>query len=433
MKDEFVANRGGLDYLDALAAQEKRPLSADEQTAYDRAVVRNDELATQIPEFLDRDKRYDVVADATAGIVAPENGRSIHVSPARTNDRLVSYDASRANKPYRHGVAVEEMGRFAYEVGRAKLERIIGKITPDEASEVLSRWDVNPSNELGRVVAHGVAADGTAPVTIEGDLVKFVDANRYAVNASRQLPMPDNHAPTFKRPRTTQRTTVGQQVTEGDVLSSQRMQNTGDTVTKLTRGGVLSLSEQEIDFTDPAMLGLAIEDLAQSYAIDTDTVLTAAIAAAFTASTHTVVSNTAAAAVFITALAASASATYGTAKQIPDTLFVALDRWAYLAGLTDTTGRPIFPVVGPFQDAGSNLGGVSTFTGFNIMGLKVVVDPNFASGTWGTAVSNLVEFYEQNKGLLSINVPSTLEVQYAYRGYCAANVYQNGVNGLATS
>ncbi len=29
---------------------------------------------------------------------------------------------------------------------------------------------------LQRVVAHGVQADGTAPVTIEGDLINFVDS-----------------------------------------------------------------------------------------------------------------------------------------------------------------------------------------------------------------------------------------------------------------
>lgn len=433
MKEEFDANRGGLDYLDALAAQEKRPLSADEQIAYDRAVVRNDELATQIPEFLDRDKRYDVVADATAHVVAPEAGRSSVHADGTARDRLVTYDASRAAQPFRHGVAVEEMGRFALEVGRAKLGRVTGKMSADEASEVLNRWDVDPSNELGRVVAHGIAADGTAPVTIEGDLIKFVDANRYAVNAVRQLPMPDNHAPTFKRPRTTQRTTVAQQVTEGDVLSSQRLQNTGDTVTKTTQGGVLSLSEQEIDWTDPAMLGLAIEDLAQSYAIATDKVLTAALEVAFTASVQTVVSNTATAAVFTTQLAAAIVACYGTAKQVPDTLFVALDRWGYLAGLTDTTGRPIFPPVGPQNASGSNGGALARFTGFNIMGLNVVVDPNFTTGVWAVGVSSLAEFYEENKGLLSVNVPSTLEVQYAYRGYVAANVYTQGVNALETS
>ncbi len=289
------------------------------------------------------------------------------------------------------------------------------------------------SDVLQRVVAHGVAADGTAPVTIEGDLVKFVDANRYAVNAARRVPMPDNHAPTFKRPRVTQRTTVGQQVTEGDVLSSQRLQLTGDTVTKLTRGGVLSLSEQEIDWTDPQMLGLAIQDLAESYAIDTDTVLTAAIEAQADQASAVVLSLTAAPDVFLKAIADAAGVVYAAAKRLPDTLFVSVDRWSYLLSLVDTTGRPLFLSGQQFNSIGSG-GNASSFSGsMNIAGLNVVVDPNFNTNVWCVAASSLVEFYEQDKGLLSINVPSTLEVQYAYRGYAAANVYPQAICGFETS
>lgn len=433
LADEFAKNRAGLDYLDALAAQEKRDFTADERTSYDRTVARNDEIEKELPEALGREARYDAVAASTATVLKPAAGTPAPTETGRayTNPRNgVTFDPAKAGQPYRPGMgsmATEEIGEFALALGRAKL----GKITTDEANEVLSRWDVNvEQNELGRVVAHGVAADGTAPVTIEGDLIKFVDANRYAVNRARRLPMPDNHAPTFKRPRVTQRTTVAQQVTEGDVLSSQRLQLTGDTVTKLTRGGVLALSEQEIDWTDPALLGLAIEDLAESYAIDTDTVLTAAIEAAVDEGTETILSLTAASDVFIQALATGAATVYGRAKRLADVLFVAIDRWAYMAGLVDGDGRPMFPITGPMNAAGGDSDGLRTFSGFNVMGLDVVVDPNFSSNVAIIAVSQLCEFYEQNKGLLSIAVPSTLEVQYAYRGYVAANVYANGVNGL---
>lgn len=430
LKDEFDANRAGLDYLDALAAQEKRDLTADERAQYDGAISRMEIIETEIPAVLARDARFDATAAVTAGFT-PDKGRaSVHADGTTRDRSIVTYDPAKAGQPFRHSVAVEEMGQFALDVGRAKLGRITGKVTADEADEVLNRWEVNPANELGRVVAHGVAADGTAPVTIEGDLIKFIDSNRYAVNAARRLPMPDNHAPTFKRPRTTQFTTVGQQVTEGDVLSSQRLQNTGDTVTKTTRGGVLALSEQEIDWTDPAMLGLAIEDLAQQYAIATDTVLTAAITAAASDATETVLSITPTAAQLVTALAAAAGVVYAASKKQPDTVFVDVAQWAVLAGITDTTGRPLFPIVGAQSQnvAGNNVGGIASFTGFNVLGLNLVVDPNFAvANTFILAVSSLVEFYEQNKGLLSINVPSTLEVQYAYRGYVAANVYAQGL------
>jgi hypothetical protein len=282
------------------------------------------------------------------------------------------------------------------------------------------------ADELGRVVAHGVAADGTAPVTIEGDLIKFVDANRYAVNASRHLPMPDNHAPTFKRPRASQLTTVAQQVTEGDILSSQRLQLTGDTITKTTRGGVLALSEQEIDWTDPALLGLATQDLAEQYAVATDTVLTAAIVAAASDATETILAaSEPTAAQFVTAITTAAGVVYAASKTLPDVLFVDVNWWTRIAALVDTTGRPLFSTTGPFNTFGQ-VNDVRSFQG-NVLGLQLVVDPNFAADTMIVAASKFVEFYEQNKGLLTINVPSTLEVQIAYRGYVAANVYAQGL------
>lgn len=112
-------------------------------------------------------------------------------------------------------------------------------------------------------------------------------------NAARSTPLSASSCRTTTprhSKRVTRRTTVGTQVTEGDVLSSKRLRLIGDTITKVTKEGVLSLSEQEIDFTDRAMLGLAVQDLAESYAIDTDLRQTAAIEASITEGTDTVLS-----------------------------------------------------------------------------------------------------------------------------------------------
>lgn len=283
--------------------------------------------------------------------------------------------------------------------------------------------------ELGRVLAHGTSADGTQPVTVEGALVNLVDANRYAVNASSRFDIPQNHSSTFIRPRVTQRTTAAIQTAQGDVLSSQALQLTGDTITKKTYGATLALSEQELDWTDPAMLDAATQDLARSYAIATDTVLTAAITAA--ATSHTVVSLTASAAVWAAGVSTAAAAVYAAAKRMPDVLFVAPDRWAYLTSLVDTTGRPIYPM-GQAVNADGSSAGIS-FMGLNVQGLRVVVDPNFATNTAIVAASDLVEVYEQDKGLLSIAAPTSLETLVAYRGYFAVNVYPAGCEAITAS
>ncbi len=411
LKGEFTDLRGGLQYLDELAAVEGRAFTDAEQVAYDGACTRMEAIEADITTTLARQERFDAVAGVVADITEPApglitgradyQGAPIHTEPRPTRP----FDAF-------------DLGEYAKVVGRATVDRVLGRVD-DET--------------LQRVVAHGVSSDGTAPVTIEGDLVKFVDANRYAVNAARLLPMPDNKAPTFKRPRVSQRTTAGSQANEGDVLSSQRMQVTGDTVTKLTRGGVLSLSEQEVDWTDPAMLGLAIQDLAESYAIDTDNVLCDAIEAAATAndSTETILAATLpTAAAFVAAVTAASGVAYASAKRLPDTLFVDTNWWSRILGIVDTTGRPVFPPAGQSVNSHGTSDGVTSFGGINVLGLNVVVDPNFTADFMCVAVSSLVEFYEQNKGLLSINAPSTLEVQYAYRGYVAANVYNQAIASI---
>ena len=427
LKQEFIGLRDGCKYLDALAGIEKRDLTDAEKASYEVACTRMEAIEADITTTLARQAKFDKVADVNvvAGVVDTVPAAEVHTRIEHVAPRSpVTYDPQLAGTAFdsrRSSEIVTKTGEYLLRMGRAAFG-----MAPLEGQDA-----VEPEI-LKRVVAHGVAADGTAPVTIEGDLVKFVDANRYAVNAARQLPMPDNHAPTFKRPRVMQRTTVGQQVTEGDVLSSQRLQLTGDTVTKGTYGGVLSLSEQEIDWTEPAMLGLAIQDLAESYAIATDTVLTAAIEAQADQASAVVLSLTAASDVLFKAVADAAAVVYAASKKLPDTFFVAVDRWAYLAALTDGDGRPLFPNAGPMNVPGSG-SGVASFTGWSILGQKVVVDPNFNTNIWALASSQLVEFYEQNKGLLSINVPSTLEIQYAYRGYAAANVYAQGVCGFETS
>lgn len=280
---------------------------------------------------------------------------------------------------------------------------------------------------LQRALQHGVSGDGISPVTIEGDLVKFVDANRYAVNASRRIPMPDNRSQTFERPRLTQSTQVDTQAAQGDVLASRRITTTGDTITKVTKGGTLALSEQEIDWTEPAMLGLAIQDLAEQYAIESDSDLTAAIEAKVTTN-NTVVALDASAADFVLALAEAQAAEYATSKKLPDVLYAGTNRWAYLLGLTDNDGRPLYANIGAQVNAGGSVSGTSF--GGNVGGLVLCVDPNFDPDFLAVAASQLVEFYEQDKGLLNVDAPSTLEVIYAYRGYVAANPYAQGLQGL---
>ena len=407
LQDEYETLKRSLDAFDATAASEHRDLNEDETVEYDGALKRMDVIETSLAKLDKQDARFAAVAETTQ-----------RVSPraARTNPRTI---------------VLPTMGEQLLIRGRHALGKDSNVDGTDYETLVRSFED----ETLQRVVAHGVQSDGLSPTTIEGDLVKFVDASRNAVASSRRLPMPDNKSNTFKRPRLSTVTSAALQSAEGDVLSSTRAALTGDTVTKHTYGGVVSFSEQEIDWTDPAMLAVTLQDLAEQYGIVTDDVLCTAIETASTASDATTLALDAASDAVIAAVAAASAIAYGTSKKMPDVLYAAPDRFFYLASLVDGDGRPVFPVAGGtiVNSAGSNAPGVTSWGSMNVLGLRVVVDPNFTSNFLAVAVSQLVESYEQNKGLLSIAAPSTLEVQYAYRGYFATNVYSQGFGALEAS
>jgi hypothetical protein len=306
--------------------------------------------------------------------------------------------------------------------------------TPGEYVHAFIRAELRGDREafddvLTRVVATDstIETAGLVPTEITGDLIKFVDANRYVVGSMREMPMP-TAGKTFTRPRATQRTLAGKQVAEFGELTSQQLTIVGDAIPKSTHGSVLEVSEQDIDWTDAAMLQIVLEDMADSYALSTEAEAAAAVEAGIVHGTNDgTLSLTADAATFHQAIAAAAGAVYGTAKRLPDTLYVAVDRWAYLVGLVDLQGRPLYPNLGPVNAPGTM--NVASFDGAP-MGLKLVVSPAFRQGFVALGVSRLLEQFEMNKGLVMVPQPATLSVQIAYRGYFATNVQTKALVAL---
>jgi hypothetical protein len=313
-------------------------------------------------------------------------------------------------------------------------ERTVPTMTPGEYVSTLIRArlddDTRTLETLARAVQNESIADtlGIVPTLILGDLIKFVDATRYVVTSMRPMPMPAG-GKQFNRPRMTTRTLAGQQVNEFDQLQSRAMVIDPDPVTKHTHGTVLNVSEQDIDWTDPALMQIAIEDMAESYAISTEAEAGAAVEAAIVHGTNDGTLDPAATApVFHQALANGAASCYSTAKMLPDTLYASVDRWAYMVGLVDADGRPMYPTLGPVNAPGQL--NATSWDGAP-MGLKFVVSPAFRPGFVALGASRYIEKYEQVKGLLQIPDPSTLSVVVAYRGYFTENVQTKALFALS--
>jgi hypothetical protein len=155
-------------------------------------------------------------------------------------------------------------------------------------------------------------------------------------------------------------------------------------------------------------------DLADQYAIDTETTVAAAFKTAATGPAVVVGADTLEG--WATALYAAAAQSYGVAKKLPDRIWCSLDVWAMLGPLADIN-RLIFPPGGNALAAA----GESNLTSFqgNMFAVPRIVVPTFPNGTAIVGSSDLYEVYEEVIGLLSVIEPSILGVTIAYGGYVA--------------
>jgi len=260
---------------------------------------------------------------------------------------------------------------------------------------------------------------GIVPVPILGPV--FADINYIApvLSALGTRAMPNAGAgATFIRPTWTTHPTAAQQSTELTAVSATTAVIASNTVTKVTFAGQATLSYQVIDFTDPAAMQIIVQDLAGQYlvAIDNyaaDNLLTAATSAGVWDLSVTDLMKS-----IYDAAVVSSQAT----NMLPTHIFVDPATWALMGQLVDTTNRPIFPAIGAPGLNGQNTLGAGTaasWSGMNPLGLEIVVDNNFAAKTMVIMNKNAFEVYRQDRGMLSVELPSTLGRQMSVFGYAA--------------
>jgi hypothetical protein len=254
---------------------------------------------------------------------------------------------------------------------------------------------------------------GILPVPIVQPVYNNFIGNRPVVDAIGARAMPGG-GKVFIRPKVTTHTTIGVQATENSALDDGTFVVDDLQVTKNTVGGYVTLSEQAADFTTPEVIGLLLDDMGRIYANQTDNIAADALVAGSTTAEAFVgaITDPAAWALWVsTAAQVILSASNGN---LPTHLFVSPDRWGNLLGLSDTSDRPLFPNIGPMNAYGDLA--VTSDMGM-AFGLRVVVDRNFAAGTTIIGDASGFECYEQQKGAISVDVPSTLSRTIAFRGY----------------
>jgi HK97 family phage prohead protease len=262
---------------------------------------------------------------------------------------------------------------------------------------------------------------GLIPTPVLGPVFQDLNFIRPVVNAIGARAMPNGGASkTFIRPTITTHTSVAAQSSELAAVSATTMVIAANTVSKTTLSGQVTLSIQDVDFTDPASLQIVLNDLIGEYLIASDNVAADAITAGATASGATWAVTAGDPSTLIEAIYTSAYNILLATNFLPDHIFVAPGVWQALGAQLDADNRPVFPYVGAAGLMGVNGMGAANITvanTFNPFGLNLVADRNFAAGTMVVARGQAIEFYEQIRGLMSVELPSTLGRNFSYAGY----------------
>ena len=266
---------------------------------------------------------------------------------------------------------------------------------------------------------------GILPTNIVSPVYDSLNPIRPFVTAIGARAMPAGGA-TFRRPVITVRPTVTQQPTgQLNTLDPSTVTVANNNVSKLTFGTYVTLSEQDIDWTDPDSLAIVLNQLAIAYGQATDNYAVDTMVSGVT-QTETIV-DLSSSADWIEAIYGAAYQISNASNYLPTHFFAAPVTWAKLGMIVDDANRPLFPSVAPY-----NAFGVQTANSWNgnPLGLSLVVDKNMAGSTGAGGLNGVVghaagpaagfEFYEQQKGAISVDVPATLGRTIAFRGYAAA-------------
>ena len=262
---------------------------------------------------------------------------------------------------------------------------------------------------------------GLLPVPVLGPVFQDLNYIRPVVSHVGARAYPDGgSSKTFIRPTWTTHPTVASQSPELSGVSATTPVIASNSVSKTTLAGQVTLSAQDIDFTSPAAMQIILQDLAGQYLQASDNFCADQIVAQGSASGVTWTVNATDPSDLINSLYEVAESQLDATKFLPDTLFVSADVWRKLSQQLDADKRPIFPYAAAAGLMGVNGMGTQNITttyGMNPLGLTLIADANFASGTMVLGMSRAVEFYEQVRGLMSVEVPATLGRTFSYYGY----------------
>ena len=362
------------------AGRDGRDLSKNDMELFERSRTRMSELNEQL--------------------VPLKESRRISSEASETLQELSKFMREQDNKP---------TAKFEYRsAGEYVLDFWRAGLGVEESAKRLELFN--------RAAAHQTTGDnpGLLPQQMIEPVINFVDASRPLTTALGPKNLPSG---SWSRPKITQHTNVAPQAGEKTELVSRKMIIGMVPVTATTYGGYVNVSRQNIDWTQPAIMDLIINDLAGVYSEETEAALCAAVDGATTAGGTLPASPTPAD--VAGAIWAAVGVSYAALKGAGRTIVAVSPDMLGLVG-------PLFPPVNPTNGFGSGFSAADFASGAvgQISGLSVIMSAGFDAGTIIVLNTAAVEVYEDRIGSLQVVEPSVLGVQVAYAGYFAPLVIE---------
>jgi HK97 family phage prohead protease len=260
---------------------------------------------------------------------------------------------------------------------------------------------------------------GILPEPIIGSVYNnFLPNYRPLVTAMGTKAMPQG-GKIFRRPSVTTHTTIGLSNGENVPLDDGTFVVSDNPVTKQVFGGFVQLSEEDQEWTEPAVLSLLVDDMARIYAQQTDVYACQEFEAGVT-QTATLTSAIDPADWIAFVYEAAQTILLNSNGNLPNVLIMDPLYFRTLGALSDQDGRPLFPTIGPMNASGSL---APTEFGGTAFGLQIVVDKNLVKAGGNNLYvgrSDGFECFEQPKGAISVEAADgSLSRFIKFRGYFA--------------
>jgi uncharacterized protein len=259
---------------------------------------------------------------------------------------------------------------------------------------------------------------GVIPTPIIAPVYNNFLGRRPLIDAVGVRAMPQAGA-IFIRPVVTTHNSIGT-ATQNTTITASAFVVDDVQITKTIQGGYVEISEASMDWSSPEILGALLDDMARVYADRTDLLACSELVSGTTNSNNFTNASITDPAEWVRWMyQAAADILTGSNGNLPSALAVSPNIFQYLGQLVDGQDRPLFPQVGPMNAYGTMTPGSDSAVAF---GLRLVVDRNLGAADMVIMDPTGIECWEQQKGAISVEQPSQLSRQIAFRGYFAAKV-----------